>query len=165
MTLPTHSYWCMWRTEDGQSEQDATLIFILNVFSHCAQSFLVRWLDILWCDSDLKVVTYYGHGNDDSDCCDCVGSNHLTIHWIRIVVMYENSSTSPKIPTCTLHNFAESHLRPSPSHYHHLHCMLVCVCVCVCVCVWEGGGEDGMKGQSIFSTQESLNEIKYQVPW
>ena len=87
---------------DGQRMGSLSRIPLWFHFEHVFHSvskvfILVRWLDILWCcDSD---PTYYGYENDDSDCCDGVGSNHLTLNWIGIVVTYKNSLTSHKIPS------------------------------------------------------------------
>ena len=88
MTLSAHSYWCIgniWRF--GSLSSIASFI-LSNTFLR----FPGDILDNLWCfDSDPNVVTYYGHENDDGDCCDCVGSNHLAFHWIWIVLTSENS--------------------------------------------------------------------------
>ena len=97
------------------------------IFFLLRPKFSFWWDGLTYCDSDLKVVTYYDNENDDSDRCDCVGSNHLSFHLIRIAVTYENSPTPPppqkkKIPSFimkmasmkmtnnTLEIFPESHL-------------------------------------------------------
>ena len=82
-------------------------VFLLNIFL-LSLRFPGEILDCLWgFDSNPNVLTDYGHENDDGDCCDCVGSNHLALYWIRIVVTNEKSPCWENPKFCNENGFQD----------------------------------------------------------